>query len=249
MAGRYRLAEPLGRGGFSEVFQAFDTKLDRDVALKILRSLPSRDLPTLSDEQASRFLREARMIARLDHPHIVPVYDAGVENGVPWIAMKRVLGEPLSQRLKTGPLPPGRAIRLLCQVGDALRHAHQRGITHRDLKPANFLIEVKEDGSDHLWLTDFGIAILRNEVRPEGNLIAGTPGSYVGPGCQGSRRLLPSLPLCVPSSGCSRTFSIWRSGACRCAGARLFPQAPIRASRLRPDHPMPHSLRTILGSA
>ncbi|MFP5289292.1 MAG: serine/threonine-protein kinase, partial [Thermoanaerobaculia bacterium] len=180
VADRYRLSEPLGRGGFSQVFLAFDTKLDREVALKILRSLPSRDLPTLSDEQASRFLREARMVARLDHPHIVPVYDAGVEDGVPWIAMKRVLGEPLSQRLKAGPLPTGRAVRLLRQVGDALRHAHQRGITHRDLKPANLLVEVREGGSDHAWLTDFGIAILRDEVRPEGNLVVGTPG-YMAP--------------------------------------------------------------------
>jgi ABC-type multidrug transport system ATPase subunit len=179
VAGRYRLSEPIGRGGFSEVFLAFDEKLSREVALKILRSLPSRDLPTLSDQQASRFLREARLVARLDHPHIVPVYDAGVETGVPWIAMKRILGEPLSRRLKAGPLAPGRAVRLLSQITDALRHAHQRGITHRDLKPANLLIETREGGSDHVWLTDFGIAILRDE-RPEGDLIIGTPG-YMSP--------------------------------------------------------------------
>jgi ABC-type multidrug transport system ATPase subunit len=180
VAGRYRLSEPIGRGGFSEVFLAFDEKLSREVALKILRVLPSQDLPTLSDQQASRFLREARLVARLDHPHIVPVYDAGVEDGVPWISMKRVLGEPLSRRLKAGPLPSGRAVRLLAQVSDALRHAHQRGITHRDLKPANLLMETRESGSDHVWLTDFGIAILRDEVRPEGDLIIGTPG-YMAP--------------------------------------------------------------------
>ncbi|HEX3127950.1 MAG TPA: ATP-binding cassette domain-containing protein [Thermoanaerobaculia bacterium] len=171
--------EPIGRGGFSEVFLAFDEKLSREVALKILRTLPSRDFPTLSDQQASRFLREARLVARLDHPHIVPVYDAGVEDGVPWIAIKRVLGEPLNRTLKAGPLPPGRAVRLLAQVAEALRHAHQRGVTHRDLKPANLLIETREGGSDHVWLTDFGIAILRDEA-PEGGLIIGTPG-YMSP--------------------------------------------------------------------
>jgi ABC-type multidrug transport system ATPase subunit/tRNA A-37 threonylcarbamoyl transferase component Bud32 len=180
VAGRYRLSEPIGRGGFSEVFLAFDEKLSREVALKILRSMPSRDLPTLSDQQASRFLREARLVARLDHPHIVPVYDAGVEDGVPWIAMKRVLGEALDRRLKAGPLPAGRAVRVLSQITDALRHAHQRGITHRDLKPANLLVETREGGTDHIWLTDFGIAILRDEVRPEGDLIIGTPG-YMAP--------------------------------------------------------------------
>ena len=180
VAGRYRLLEPIGQGGFSEVFLAFDEKLSREVALKVLRTtLPSRDLATLSDQQASRFLREARLVARLDHPHIVPVYAAGVEDGVPWIAMKRILGEPLSRRLKTGPLPPGRAVRLLTQVAETLRHAHQRGITHRDLKPANLLLEAREDGSDHAWLTDFGIAILRDEV-PEGGLVIGTPG-YMAP--------------------------------------------------------------------
>ncbi|MES1245518.1 MAG: protein kinase [Acidobacteriota bacterium] len=180
MAGRYRLSEPIGRGGFSEVFLAFDEKLSREVALKILRSLPSRDLPTISDQQASRFLREARLVARLDHPHIVPVYDAGVENGVAWIAMKRVPGEALDRKLKAGPLAPGRAVRLLSQITDALRHAHQRGITHRDLKPANLLVEAREGGTDHAWLTDFGIAILRDEARPEGNLVIGTPG-YMSP--------------------------------------------------------------------
>jgi ABC-2 type transport system ATP-binding protein len=110
----------------------------------------------------------------------VPVYDAGVEDGVPWIAMKRVLGEALDRRLKAGPLPPGRAVRILSQITDALRHAHQRGITHRDLKPANLLVETREGGSDHIWLTDFGIAILRDEVRPEGDLVIGTPG-YMAP--------------------------------------------------------------------
>jgi ABC-type multidrug transport system ATPase subunit/tRNA A-37 threonylcarbamoyl transferase component Bud32 len=180
VAERYRLLEPLGRGGFSEVFRAHDEKLSREVALKILRPLPSRDLPTLSDQQTSRFLREARMVARLDHPHIVPVYDAGVEDGVPWIAMKRILGEALDRRLKAGPLAPGYAVRLLAQITEALRHAHQRGITHRDLKPANLLVEAREGGSDHVWLTDFGIAILRDEVQPEGNLVVGTPG-YMAP--------------------------------------------------------------------
>jgi ABC-type multidrug transport system ATPase subunit/tRNA A-37 threonylcarbamoyl transferase component Bud32 len=180
VAGRYRLSKPIGHGGFSEVFLAVDEKLNREVAFKILRSLPSRSHPSLSDQQASRFLREARLVARLDHPHIVPVYDAGVEDGVAWIAMKRILGEALDHRLKAGPLPPGRAVRLLGQVADALRHAHQRGITHRDLKPANLLIEPRESGSDHVWLTDFGIAILRDEVRPEQGLVIGTPG-YMAP--------------------------------------------------------------------
>jgi ABC-type multidrug transport system ATPase subunit len=181
VAGRYWLSEPIGRGGFSEVFLASDEKLSREVALKILRTLPSRDdLPTLSDQQTSRFLREARLVARLDHPHIVPVYDAGVEGGVPWIAMKRILGESLDRRLKTGPLPPGHAVRLLSQITEALRHAHQRGITHRDLKPANLLVEDREDGRDHVWLTDFGVAVLRDEVRQEGDFIIGTPG-YMAP--------------------------------------------------------------------
>lgn len=180
VGGRYRLMEPIGRGGFSKVFRAFDEKLNREVALKILLSLPSRDLSTLSDEHTIRFLREARMVARLDHPHIVPVYDAGIENGVPWIAMKRVLGEALDRSLQAGALPPGRAVRLLAQISEALRHAHQRGITHRDLKPANLLVEARESGREHVWLTDFGIAILRDEARSEGNLAVGTPG-YMAP--------------------------------------------------------------------
>lgn len=181
IAGRYRLLELIGSGGFAQVYRAQDQQLDRQVALKLIHSPPWR-IANFSEEQSSRFLREARTLARLDHPHIVPVYDAGIEDDIPWIAMKLVRGEALSDLLAgQKPLAPERALRLLLQISEALRHAHQKGITHHDLKPGNLLVEARATGADeHLWLTDFGIAVLQEDSAVERARRLGTPG-YAAP--------------------------------------------------------------------
>lgn len=181
IADRYRLLELIGAGGFAQVYCAQDQQLDRQVAVKLIHS-PSWGIVNFSREQSSRFLREARTLARLDHPHIIPVYDAGFESGIPWIAMKLVRGEVLSEMLAgQGPLAPERALRLLLQITEALRHAHRSGIIHQDLKPDNLLVEARAtEVGEHLWLTDFGLAVLPADSAVERATRLGTPG-YAAP--------------------------------------------------------------------
>jgi ABC-type multidrug transport system ATPase subunit len=178
VAGRYRIEALLGQGGFGRVYRAFDQKLERIVALKVL-TLPQD--PEAQSVRVRRFEEEARAVARLDHPSIVPVYDAGLEEENPWMAMRLVAGSSLDKALrKGGPLPPDRALRLLLQMAGALSHAHRRGVIHRDVKPANILLE-ERDGAEHAWLTDFGIAkLLTGLDLTQIGAVLGTP-SYMSP--------------------------------------------------------------------
>jgi eukaryotic-like serine/threonine-protein kinase len=160
LLGRYRLIEPLGRGGMGTVWRAHDTRLGREVAVKELR-LPD-DLDT--EQRATwtaRLDREARAAARLRHPGIVTVYDLVTgDDGQPWIIMELVPGPSLAGLLaEQGPVPPGRAAALGVRILDALSAAHQAGIIHRDIKPANVLLE-----GDRVLLTDFGIAVVEGEA-------------------------------------------------------------------------------------
>jgi eukaryotic-like serine/threonine-protein kinase len=149
-AGRYRVESTLGQGGMAAVYLAHDSELDRAVAVKVLAE-------HLADDDAfrQRFLREARMAAKLSHPNIVHVYDQGEENGQPFIVMEYVDGPTLSEELKrTGPLPPARVVDLALQICGGLEHAHASGLVHRDIKPGNLLL--REDGT--VKIADFGIA-------------------------------------------------------------------------------------------
>ena len=178
VAGRYRIEGLIGQGGFGRVYRAFDQKLERVVALKTL-ALPPGHLA--QGDKLLRFAEEARAVARLDHPSIVPVYDAGFEDESPWMAMRLVDGPSLASALRNGgPLSPPRALRLLLQVAGALSHAHRRDIVHRDVKPANILLEESEHG-EHAWLTDFGIAkLLTGLDLTQQGMVVGTP-SYMSP--------------------------------------------------------------------
>ena len=145
--GRYRLERPLGRGGMASVYLAHDVELDRAVAVKLLAE-------SLAGDTAfrKRFLREARLAARLSHPNVVALYDAGDEDGGrPYIVMEYVDGTTLEGR---GPLPPGEAVALAVQACHGLAHAHAAGLVHRDVKPHNLLL--RTDGT--LKVADFGIA-------------------------------------------------------------------------------------------
>ena len=192
-AGRYRIAGLLGRGGFSEVYKAWDERLERFVALKVVdkhSGTSGEETDRLlkvvaghsgtSDKETDRLLTEARTVARLDHPHIVAVYDAGVEEGVPWIASRLVDGQSLQVILReSGPLPQEKALQIVLATASALSHAHARDIVHRDVKPGNILIERREDATEHVWITDFGIAKVLRETETAGWL-RGTP-SYMAP--------------------------------------------------------------------
>jgi len=151
----YRLEEQIGRGGMAVVYRAHDPRLDRDVALKILA-------PGLSQDEAfrQRFIRESRAAAGVDEPHIIPVYEAGEDRGVLFIAMRFVRGGDVRTLLdRDGPLPPARATEIISQVASALDAAHARGLVHRDVKPANMLLEESPDldRPDHVYLADFGL--------------------------------------------------------------------------------------------
>jgi serine/threonine protein kinase len=148
--GGYRLGEPLGRGGTSVVYRAEHVRLGRPAALKLLSARVGED------DFRERFLRESQVAAALDHPSIVPVYDAGeAEDGLLYIAMACIDGSDLKTLLASeGQLPLRRALRIVGQIGAALDAAHARGLVHRDVKPANIL--VAED--DRAYLSDFGVA-------------------------------------------------------------------------------------------
>ena len=148
--GGYRLGEPLGRGGTSVVYRAEHVRLGRQAALKLLSAAVGEA------DFRERFLRESQVAAALDHPSIVPVYDAGeAEDGLLYIAMACIEGSDLKTLLAAeGKLPLRRALRIVGQIGAALDAAHARGLVHRDVKPANIL--VSED--DRAYLSDFGVA-------------------------------------------------------------------------------------------
>ena len=147
--GKYRMEAEIGRGGFGTVFRAVDLDLDRPVAIKIMDPIYMRD-----QRWVARFRREAKVMARLDHPHIVPIYDTGEENGRLYLAMKFVDGPDLTQMMaQQGALPWDVVVKLIRQISSALDYAHERRVIHRDLKPGNILVSNGE-----ALLTDFGLA-------------------------------------------------------------------------------------------
>lgn len=155
----YRLEERIGRGGMAVVFRAVDERLGRLVALKILS-------PGLTADNAFhiRFINESRAAAAVEHPHIIPVYEAGETAGMLFIAMRYVRGGDARSLLRRlGPLPADRAWGIISQMAAALDAAHRRGLVHRDVKPGNMLLDTSSglsgtDLTDHVYLTDFGIS-------------------------------------------------------------------------------------------
>jgi YVTN family beta-propeller protein len=149
----YRIEALLGRGGMSVVYRADHARLKRKVALKLLA-------PELAEDERfrERFLRESQLAASLDHPNVVPIYDAGEVDGLLYIAMRYVPGTDLKALLRNeGSLEPERALALVTQVGSALDAAHERGLVHRDVKPSNVLLAGRA-GREHCYLADFGLS-------------------------------------------------------------------------------------------
>jgi len=150
----YRLEGQIGQGGMAVVFRALDEPLQRQVALKIL-------MPALSADASfrQRFIRESRIAAAIDDPHIIPVFAAGEADGVLYIAMRYVPGgDALTLLRRTGPLSPARAAGLVSAVASALDAAHAAGLVHRDVKPANMLMDAQPGRPDHVYLSDFGLS-------------------------------------------------------------------------------------------
>ena len=169
---RYELGELLGRGGMGEVHAATDLRLERAVAIKVLRS----DLAE-QEKLRGRFEREARAAARINHPNVVAIYDIGEEDGVPFIVMERLPGNSLSRELASGRLDQDRACSLGIEILSALGAAHQLGVIHRDIKPSNILL----DPESHAKVADFGIAKLAEEdSQTTMGIVFGTA-SYLAP--------------------------------------------------------------------
>ena len=165
--GPYEILAPLGAGGMGEVYRARDTRLGRDVAIKVLPSHLSSN-PDLKQ----RMEREARAISSLNHPHICTLHDVGSQGGTDFLVMEHLQGETIADRLQRGAIPLGETLKIAMQIADALDKAHARGILHRDLKPGNIMLT--KNGPK---LMDFGLA------KP----MTGVGASAVGP-------LTPSTP-------------------------------------------------------
>src|ERR1700720_3494912 len=146
--GPYEIQAPLGAGGMGEVYRARDTRLERDVAVKVLPANLSSD-PSLRQ----RLEREARAVSKLSHPHICTLHDIGHQDGVDFLVMELIEGETLEDRLTKGPLSTEETIRYAAQIAEAMAKAHKLGITHRDLKPSNVMLT--KSGAK---LMDFGLA-------------------------------------------------------------------------------------------
>jgi eukaryotic-like serine/threonine-protein kinase len=169
--GRYRVIRRLGQGSFGRVYLAQDDELGRAVAVKIPN--PER---VSGPEGREAFLDEARTLARLDHPHIVPVFDVGwTDEGVCYVVSKFVEGSDLARRLREGRMPFRDSAELVATIAEALHHAHQHGLVHRDVKPANILL----DAQRRPHVSDFGLA-LSDEAYGKGFKTAGTP-AYMSP--------------------------------------------------------------------
>jgi serine/threonine protein kinase len=149
----YLLEEQIGAGGMAVVFRARDERLDRLVALKMLS-------PSLAPDEdfRRRFIRESRAAAKVDDPHIIPVFEAGEVDGLLFIAMRYVRGGDVRSMIdREGPLGPGRAVAILSAVASALDAAHAAGLVHRDVKPANMLVDAGPGRPEHVYLSDFGL--------------------------------------------------------------------------------------------
>jgi serine/threonine-protein kinase len=152
--GPYTIVAPLGAGGMGEVYRARDSKLERDVAIKILPSHFTAD-----PERRSRFAREARLLATLNHPHIGAIYGLEESDSVSALVLELVEGPTLADRLVRGPLTIAEALAIARQIGEALEAAHRRDIVHRDLKPANVVVQGSTAASDlRVKVLDFGLA-------------------------------------------------------------------------------------------
>jgi len=171
--GNYQITELLGQGGMATVYKGYREDIDRYVAVKVLPPHPGMD-----SQFIDRFKLEARTIARLQHPHILPLYDYGAEDDILYLVMAYIDGGSLADRIDSGPMPPRQAEMILRQVGGALDYAHRQGVIHRDIKPDNILL----DNEGNALLADFGIVKLTDggsRLTVTGGLV-GTP-AYMAP--------------------------------------------------------------------
>lgn len=173
MVGPYRILQQLGQGGMATVYKAYHAALDRYVAIKVLHPAFTED-PNFQ----ARFQREARLVAKLEHPNIVPIYDFAEHEGRPYLVMKFIEGQTLKAVMETKQLTPQEILRVVEAVGLALSYAHSQGILHRDVKPSNVLVT----GGGQIYLADFGLARIAQSGTSTltSDMLVGTP-QYISP--------------------------------------------------------------------
>ncbi len=155
---RYHILEQLGEGGMAIVYKAFDTRLEREVAVKVIRM--ERLAPEIAEKTFKRFDREAKALAKLNHPNIMRIIDYGEHEGYPYLVMEYLSGGTLKRRTESAqPMPWEQAVDILIPVAEALNYAHEKNIIHRDVKPSNILL----NDTGLPMLTDFGIAKIMEE--------------------------------------------------------------------------------------
>jgi ligand-binding sensor domain-containing protein/tRNA A-37 threonylcarbamoyl transferase component Bud32 len=171
--GPYQIVQQIGKGGMATVYKAYHPSMDRYVALKVVS-----DQLIDNTEMLQRFQQEARLIAKLEHPHILPVHDYGEADGMPYMVMRFLEAGTLKDRLSNGPLTLAEIDRVFTQLADALHYAHENGVIHRDIKPSNAMLDKRGD----IFLTDFGIAKLLegSALMTATGAITGTP-AYMSP--------------------------------------------------------------------
>jgi len=210
--GPYEILSRIGAGGMGEVFRGRDTRLNREVAIKVLPSTFAQD-----QERVARFRREAQLLASLNHPNIAAIHGLEEADGVLALALELVEGEDLAERLKHGPIPVAEALEIAGQIAAALEEAHEKGIVHRDLKPAN--VKLTPDGK--VKVLDFGLAkawegpgAASSDLSQSPTLahtgtaagfILGTA-AYMSPS-RPAARPSTSAPTCGPSASCSTRCS------------------------------------------
>lgn len=207
---RYRLIDELGHGGMSDVYRAIDELLQREVAVKVLREVED---PALR----ARFVAEAQLLARLNHPGLVTLLDAGIRSDRPYLVMTLAEGPTLSTQLGAGPLPPQTVAEIGTQVAGALAYAHDQGVTHRDVKPSNVLL----CSDSRALLADFGIARLASDLEQHtrtGETI-GSP-AYLAPEQAAGEAVTPAAD--VYSFGLVLLEAL--------TGERAFPGPPVEAA-------------------
>jgi eukaryotic-like serine/threonine-protein kinase len=201
VAERYEIVRHLGTGGFAQVFEAFDSNIERPVAIKFLNLHTTQTNPDASDNILARFKREAKLAARIQHPNVVNIFDFGTigrNRDVPYIVMELLSGHDLEvQIFERGPMEPSRALPLFVHCLEALGEAHEMGIVHKDLKPSNLFLSNPGERTESLRIVDFGIAHL-HDAR-EGRLTAtgeilGTP-QYLSPEYIESQLVTPAFDV------------------------------------------------------
>lgn len=240
--GPYEITEKLGVGGMGEVWRARDTRLGREVAVKVLRGELNED-----NDLRMRFEREARTIASLSHPHICTLFDVGEHEGHHYLVMERLEGASLAARLKRGPLPVAEAITVAGQIAAALSVAHDSGIVHRDLKPGNVMLT--RSGAK---LLDFGLA----RLHAASHHLESTPNTTVTASVELPGRLVGTVPYMAPEQldglPASPRSDLWSFGAMifeMVTGGRAFPGDTTSAVISEILHRDPPSLATLAPDA